>query len=74
MVEEVCRAGAIVRVFKLAARAHSRASLTQPLTLKELGCEEKHCFVIFRESPTEHNFYVGDGFLNPFNPAAHSKL
>lgn len=41
----------------------------------ELGCKEQHCFVVFRESPTEHNFYVGDGFLTPFNPAAHkSKL
>ena len=38
----------------------------------ELGCKETHCFVVFRESPTEHNFYVGDGFLTPFNPAAHS--
>lgn len=36
-------------------------------------CQENHCFVVFRESPTEHNFYVGDGFLTPFNPAAHAK-
>ncbi|CAJ1452809.1 unnamed protein product [Effrenium voratum] len=27
----------------------------------ELGFEQHHCFVVFRESPTEHNFYVGDG-------------
>ncbi|CAK9078400.1 Tautomerase domain-containing protein [Durusdinium trenchii] len=39
----------------------------------ELKCQENHCFVVFRESPTEHNFYVGDGFLTPFNPAAHAK-
>ena len=39
----------------------------------ELGLQENHCFVVFRESATEHNFYVGDGFLEPFNPAAHAK-
>ena len=40
---------------------------------QELGIDLQYTFVVFRESHTEHNFYCGDDFLQPFNPAAHEK-
>lgn len=53
-------------------RKEKFAKLVQKTIKDELGIEETKTFVVFRETTTDHCFYVGDGFLEPFDPAAHA--
>ena len=51
-------------------RKEKFAKLTSKVLGDALDIEERHVFVIYRES-AGNNFYVGDGFLEPFDPAEH---
>lgn len=54
-------------------RKEKFANLVQQTLEQELEIAPKNTFVVFRESPTTHNFYVGDGFLEPFDADAHAE-
>lgn len=54
-------------------RKEKFSKLVQETLEQELGIDPQYTFVVFRESHTEHNFYCGDGFLQPFDPAAREE-
>lgn len=60
-----------LRVGRERWRKEKFAKATAKVLSEALGCEEKHVFVVFRESATGENFWVGDGFLETFNPEEH---
>jgi len=60
-----------LRVGRERWRKEKFAKATATVLSEALGCEERHVFVVFRESSTGENFWVGDGFLETFNPEEH---